>query len=324
MSARLKRNLGMLVATAIATAVLSMVAVAVLPGRAEAQNAQEDTPNARTADRDAGITAPEGRPETRAVVEPGDSLWSVAQERLGPNAPPESVAREVGQIFELNRERIGESPDLIFPGQELALTPEEAPATAEAPAASEAVPEVVPAVAAETVPVSVPASDQPPAEEAATEEAATEEAAAAAETPAPAEPAYETRNVERRATGLWVLALTLLAMLATTVLATRRSLGARRRSHRASEGYYDPYAWSRYRGHEEKKRASGNGATSPPTAAEPVEAARREGTSKPSTEPAPKIPTPEVTAASGTGNAERRQGRAPGRRVAARSPRGGW
>jgi hypothetical protein len=55
------------------------------------------------------------------VVEPGDSLWSISEERLGPGATPEQVVYEVQRIFELNRERIGENPNLIFPGQQFFL-----------------------------------------------------------------------------------------------------------------------------------------------------------------------------------------------------------
>jgi hypothetical protein len=55
------------------------------------------------------------------VVEPGDSLWSISEEHLGAGATPEQVAYEVQRIFELNRERIGENPNLIFPGQQFFL-----------------------------------------------------------------------------------------------------------------------------------------------------------------------------------------------------------
>src|ERR671911_55900 len=55
------------------------------------------------------------------VVEPGDSLWSISEEHIGPGATPEQITYEVERIFELNRERIGENPHLIFPGQEFFL-----------------------------------------------------------------------------------------------------------------------------------------------------------------------------------------------------------
>lgn len=59
------------------------------------------------------------------VVRPGDSLWSISKEWLGPNATPRQIANEVERIYALNRHRIGSDPDLIFPGQELSVPPVE-------------------------------------------------------------------------------------------------------------------------------------------------------------------------------------------------------
>src|SRR5918998_2787618 len=119
-----------------ATAVFLVAALAMLPGEAGAQDAlpgeAQSTPTAKdiTTQEDAGNTnrdagappdqQPDKQPQTRAV-KPGDSLWSIAQERLGPNAPPNLIYQEVGRIFELNRGRIGDDPNLLFPGQELWL-----------------------------------------------------------------------------------------------------------------------------------------------------------------------------------------------------------
>src|ERR687890_2675914 len=64
--------------------------------------------------------APES-PTTRLVVEPGDSLWSISEEHIGPGATPPQIAYEVERTFELNRDQIGENPNLIFPGQEFFL-----------------------------------------------------------------------------------------------------------------------------------------------------------------------------------------------------------
>ena len=58
------------------------------------------------------------------VVRPGDSLWSISEQRLGPDATPQRVARGAQRIHALNRGRIGADPDLIFAGQELSLPPE--------------------------------------------------------------------------------------------------------------------------------------------------------------------------------------------------------
>jgi LysM repeat protein len=57
------------------------------------------------------------------TVEPGDSLWAIAQERLAPDASPQRVAEEVERTYALNRERLGEDPNLIRVGQELTLSP---------------------------------------------------------------------------------------------------------------------------------------------------------------------------------------------------------
>jgi LysM repeat protein len=81
-----------------------------LAGRAEAQEdeAQEEAAAANTKTK---------------TVEPGDSLWAIAQERLAPDASPQRVAEEVERTYALNRERLGEDPNLIRVGQELTLSP---------------------------------------------------------------------------------------------------------------------------------------------------------------------------------------------------------
>jgi LysM repeat protein len=97
----LKRGIEVLVGVALVTIVL-----AVLPGIAEAQEGAASTQNAS----DASV-----------VVEPGDSLWSISSERLGPDAAPQRIANDVERIYALNRGRIGPDPNLVFPGEELSL-----------------------------------------------------------------------------------------------------------------------------------------------------------------------------------------------------------
>jgi len=101
---------------------LSLAILAMLPGMAEAQDmvSVQDT---RTANQNIDGTTARSDSLDRLVVYPGDSLWSISQERLGPSASPEQIANEVGHTFKLNRERIGDDPNLIFPGQELLLPP---------------------------------------------------------------------------------------------------------------------------------------------------------------------------------------------------------
>jgi DNA-binding CsgD family transcriptional regulator/LysM repeat protein len=68
----------------------------------------------------------------RVVVVPGDSLWSISSEQLGPNATPQQIALLVERIYALNRNQIGGDPNLIFAGQKLSLPPIGEPSTAEA------------------------------------------------------------------------------------------------------------------------------------------------------------------------------------------------
>jgi DNA-binding CsgD family transcriptional regulator len=69
----------------------------------------------------------------RVVVVPGDTLWSISSEHLGPNATPQQIATAVERIYALNRNKIGGDPNLIFAGQKLSLPPIGEPSTAEAP-----------------------------------------------------------------------------------------------------------------------------------------------------------------------------------------------
>jgi LysM repeat protein len=137
---------------------VAILATLLLAGRAEAQ--EEAAANTKT-----------------KTVEPGDSLWTIAQERLAPDASPPRVAEEVERTYALNRERLGEDPNLILVGQELALLP----------AASEPVP--VETVASEPEPVAEPVASV--TSEAS--EASEEPAAAEAPSEAPSETSAEAR-----------------------------------------------------------------------------------------------------------------------------------
>ena len=56
------------------------------------------------------------------VVREGDSLWSIAADRLGDDASVAAIAREVDRLWELNRERIATGdPDLLRVGTRLVL-----------------------------------------------------------------------------------------------------------------------------------------------------------------------------------------------------------
>lgn len=56
-------------------------------------------------------------------VRPGDSLWSIAESRLGPRATVPEIATLWRRIHARNVTVIGPDPDLIHPGQLLELPP---------------------------------------------------------------------------------------------------------------------------------------------------------------------------------------------------------
>jgi hypothetical protein len=92
----------------LAVLALSVAVLAISPAVAQAQ----------------GIAATNDAHGTeRIVVRPGDSLWSISEERLGPNATPRQIDRAVERIYALNRDRIGADPNRIFPGQEFLVPP---------------------------------------------------------------------------------------------------------------------------------------------------------------------------------------------------------
>jgi LysM domain len=113
-----------LVAVAAWALALWAAAITVTPAAAEAQ---EKSP------------AKDARLAERVVVKPGDSLWSISEGRLGPDATPHKIWSGVERIYALNRNRIGADPNLIFAGQRLLLPPAAAgsasePSTAATPA----------------------------------------------------------------------------------------------------------------------------------------------------------------------------------------------
>ena len=110
----LKRGIQVLVGAA-----LMAILLAVLPAVAEAQSVGATTQDARGNDVAAADAA-----RAHVVVRPGGTLWSISAERLGPNATAQQIAIDVERIYALNRDRIGSSPHLIFPGQKLRVPPQ--------------------------------------------------------------------------------------------------------------------------------------------------------------------------------------------------------
>ncbi len=110
MSPRLKRMVEVLVVLALA-----MIVIAGLPAVAEAKD---------VASKKDAFSAPSAVPNRMSiVVRPGDSLWSISQERLAPNATPQRILNGTEQMYTLNRRLIGADPNLIFVGQELLVPP---------------------------------------------------------------------------------------------------------------------------------------------------------------------------------------------------------
>jgi LysM repeat protein len=324
----LSTSLKGLVWIVVAGVALSLAILAGLPGMAEAQEVETQTlgtasteaeQNTTTDDEKGAPAAWRPAPEsstTRLVVEPGDSLWSISEEHIGPGATPKQIAYEFERTFDLNRGRIGEDPNLIFPGQELVLLPPASDTTATAPVSQE------PAAAQQAPnPIVVQpegVSDSPVAEPAVSEEAVPEngasggavsedavtapttkgqtdeqaENASSESVPAESVPsttaaggitgsllkAYDNIEVERRLLGIGILALTLIvAILMAMRLPMRRNVE-------------DPAAWGipqdyyeNYARPEAPREASSETST---------ETARRpEG--EPSSSPAPEAPPEE-------------------------------
>lgn len=66
-----------------------------------------------------GHATPPKEPAGDIVVEPGDTLWSIAARRLGPNASGSAITAAWHAWYAANRSVIGSNPSLIQPGQRL-------------------------------------------------------------------------------------------------------------------------------------------------------------------------------------------------------------
>ncbi len=196
MSISLKRRVGM----TVATVVLLVAAIFIFPRVAEAQGtASVESTQSAVPSQPASELATRLAAAQVVVVAPGDSLWSISQEQLHPNASSQQIMNEVGRIYELNRNRIGDDPDLILVGQELLMPP-----VADQPAATAPSTTAEPAVVAELT-VSERVAEEPVALPALPEAEAVPAAYMIAK-PSPAEPYF----LDRWLLGLWILALNLV------------------------------------------------------------------------------------------------------------------
>ena len=115
----LKRSVEVLVGAALVALMLAVLpAVAEAKEGAKAATHEEEEAAAQSAKRGADATHA-AHAVVVVVVRPGDSLWSISEEHLGPNATAQRIARKTERLWALNRERIGADPNLILVGQEL-------------------------------------------------------------------------------------------------------------------------------------------------------------------------------------------------------------
>ena len=175
------------------------------------------------------------------VVNPGDTLWSISQQSLHPNATPQEIMNEMGRIYQLNRSQIGDNPNLLLAGQQLSLSPLAAEPTAA----------TAPPTAATTPPTTAPTMAEPATTTVAEPIAAVAERASAAgpveekptNTTLPDMPEVELiavnssvgaepsllesyAGIQRRTLGLGIIALTIiLAILMAWRLPLNRPVG---------------------------------------------------------------------------------------------------
>lgn len=64
---------------------------------------------------------PNHKEPTHHTVIPGDSLWTITHQHLGPLASPTTIAGAWPKIYALNKEKIGDNPHIIHPGITLKL-----------------------------------------------------------------------------------------------------------------------------------------------------------------------------------------------------------
>ncbi|KAA1418789.1 hypothetical protein F0U44_09875 [Nocardioides humilatus] len=79
-------------------------------------------PDRATGHADPKVSSPTAPPEVHQVRS-GESLWTIAEQRLSPGAAVADVSRLVQRIYLRNATAIGPDPDLIVPGQALDIPP---------------------------------------------------------------------------------------------------------------------------------------------------------------------------------------------------------
>jgi LysM domain len=217
----------------------------------ERAKAQTETPSAASV-QDSQNEHSTVAPSTRYVVQTGDSLWSISQQWLGPNATPAQIADEVERIYALNRDQIEDNPNFL-PGLELLLPPvpnpamlEEAAGLEEPTASEEPATSEKPAASEQVVPEPIIDSDTPSdalADQKALSTAPTNEESAPVATSVAASLLRAYNNLsERQLLGLGTLLLTLIvAILMVWKLPMRREI-ENPTSWAVYQRYYENYA----------------------------------------------------------------------------------
>ena len=111
-----------LVATVVGVAVTAGVAGPVHADRPDRERpALTGLTGLAVPDRTTGVVAAVPPPVRRVLVQPGDSLWSIASALLPEGAPDRDVVRTWHALHNANTSRIGSDPDLIHPGTHLVV-----------------------------------------------------------------------------------------------------------------------------------------------------------------------------------------------------------
>lgn len=118
----------------VRSALLAACGLAVIATAASASASTDSSDRPPAAETLSGLPLPDraegsaprhpvdGRAQGGTVrVAPGDSLWSIAAEQLGPGATPAEIAVRWRRVHALNIDAIGDDPDVIAPGLVLDL-----------------------------------------------------------------------------------------------------------------------------------------------------------------------------------------------------------